>query len=86
MAYVYAACAVCVTIFSTGGKFQLVSNSTELHALTLAVRSYVLLVVMIATKDTLQSTISTKHHSAAALNNHDENYVMQGRPAPNLPA
>ena len=84
MAYVYAACAVCVTIFSTGGKFQLVSNSME--CLTLAVRSYVLLVVMIATKDTLQSTISTKHHSAAALNNHDENYVMQGRPAPNLPA
>ena len=28
MTYVYAACTVCVTIFSTGGKFQLVSNFT----------------------------------------------------------
>ena len=34
--HVYAACPVCVTIFSIGGKFRLVSNSTELHALTLA--------------------------------------------------
>ena len=33
------ACAVCVTIFSTGGKFQ---NFTELHALTLAACSYAL--------------------------------------------
>ena len=38
--YVYAACAVCVTIFSTGGKFRPVSNFTELHALTLVVHSY----------------------------------------------
>ena len=38
MAYVYAqaVCTVCVTIFSIGGKFQPVSNFTELHALTLA--------------------------------------------------
>ena len=43
MPYVYAACLVCVTIFSTGGKFRLVSNFTELHSLTLAARSYVLL-------------------------------------------
>ena len=43
MAYVYAACTVCVTIFSTGGKFQTVSNFTELHALILAARSYALL-------------------------------------------
>ena len=35
MAY---ACAVCVTIFSSGGKFRLVSNFMELHALTLAAR------------------------------------------------
>ena len=43
--YVYAACAVRVATFSTGGKFQfeLVSNFTELHTLTLATRSYVLL-------------------------------------------
>ena len=45
MAYVYAACAVRVTIFSTGGKFQPVSNCTELHTLTLAARSYALLVM-----------------------------------------
>ena len=43
MAYAYAACAVRVTIFSTGGKFRLVSNFTDLHALTLAARSYALL-------------------------------------------
>ena len=42
MAYVCAACPVRVTIFSTGGKFQPVSNFTELHALTLAARSYAL--------------------------------------------
>ena len=33
--YVYVACAVRVTIFSTGGKVGLVSNFTELHTLTL---------------------------------------------------
>ena len=33
MAYFYAACAVRVTIFSTGGKFCPISNFTELHAL-----------------------------------------------------
>ena len=43
MAYVYAACAVPVTIFSTGGKFRLVLNFTDLCALTLAACSYVLL-------------------------------------------
>ena len=43
MAYVNTACAGRVTIFSTGGKFRLVSNFTWLHALTLAARSYVLL-------------------------------------------
>ena len=32
-----------VTIFSTGSKFQPVSNFTELHALTQATRSYALL-------------------------------------------
>jgi len=44
MAYVYATCLVCVTIFSTGGKFCPVSNFTELYALTLATCSYALLV------------------------------------------
>ena len=43
MAYVNAACARHVTIFSTGSKFRPVSNFTKLHALTLAARSYVLL-------------------------------------------
>ena len=45
MASVYAAaCAIHVTIFSTGGKFRLVSNFIELHTLTLATRAYVFLV------------------------------------------
>ena len=43
MAYAYPACPVRVTIFSTGSKFRPVS---ELHALTLAARSYVLLAAM----------------------------------------
>ena len=42
-ACVYAACAVCVAIFSTGSKFRQVSNFIELHALTLAARSCALL-------------------------------------------
>ena len=45
MAYVYAVCAVHVTIFSTDVnsiQFQIL----ELHALTLAARSYVLLLVL----------------------------------------
>ena len=38
LAYVYAAaCAIHVTIFSTGGKFRLAANFTELHTLTLAI-------------------------------------------------
>ena len=45
MAYVYAACAVCVTIFSTGGKFRSISNFEKLHALTLATHSHALLIV-----------------------------------------
>ena len=32
MAYIYAACAINVTIFNTSGKFCLVSNFTELLA------------------------------------------------------
>ena len=43
MAYVYTACTVRVTIFSTGGKFCLISNFVGLHVLTLAAHSYVLL-------------------------------------------
>ena len=33
---------MCVTIFSTGGKFHPVSIFTQLHALTLIARSYAL--------------------------------------------
>jgi len=44
MAYVYAACAVHVTIFSTSGKSHPISHFTELHTLTLAARSYALLI------------------------------------------
>ena len=36
-------CLVHVTIFSTHGKFRLVSNFMELHTLTLAARSYALM-------------------------------------------
>ena len=36
MAYVYAACTACVTIFRTGGKFQLASNLQSYTSLTLA--------------------------------------------------
>ena len=36
MAFVYIACTVHVTIFSTGGKFRPVSNCTELQALAQA--------------------------------------------------
>ena len=44
MAYVYTQlCAICVTTFSNDGEFRLVSNFTELHALTQAARSYTLL-------------------------------------------
>ena len=39
-----AACAGHVTIFSAAGKFQPVSNFTELPALSLVTRSYALLV------------------------------------------
>ena len=46
MAYVYTACAVHVTIFSTTGKFRPISNFMELHALTLAARSYALLIAV----------------------------------------
>ena len=43
MAYVYTACTVRVTIFSTGGKVRPVSSFTELYTLTQATRSYALL-------------------------------------------
>ena len=43
MAYVYAPCAVRATTFSTGGELRLVSNFMEVHALTLAAHSHVLL-------------------------------------------
>ena len=45
LVYAYAAaCAIHVSIFSTGSKFRLVSNFTELHTLTLATCAYVFLV------------------------------------------
>ena len=43
MAYVNAACAVRVTIFSPGSKFRPVLDFTLLQAFTLATRSYALL-------------------------------------------
>ena len=42
---IYAAWAVNVTIFSTGSKFQWVSNFADLHALTQAARFFVLLYI-----------------------------------------
>ena len=49
MSTVYASCAVCVTIFSTDGKFWPVANFTKLHALTLAAHSYALLHIVTTT-------------------------------------
>jgi len=46
IAYLYAACAVHVTIFSTGGKFHPVLNFTQLHALTQVIHFYTLLFVL----------------------------------------
>ena len=46
-AYVYAR----LLFFSTGSKFRLVSNFTEFHALTLATRSYALLVDIISDEE-----------------------------------
>ena len=43
MAYVNVTCAGCVTIFSTGGKFRSVQILCSYTALTLAARSYALL-------------------------------------------
>ena len=45
MAYVYVACAVYVTIFSTGSNFSPVSKFTELHTLTLAACLYGIITV-----------------------------------------
>ena len=56
MDYVYPACAVHVTTFSTGDNFRPVSNFTELHTLTLAACSYVLLVCYYMAPDTVQKT------------------------------
>ena len=45
---VYTACAVCMSYyFSTGGKIRPVSNFMELHALTLVIRSYAWLRILI---------------------------------------
>ena len=48
MAYVYAACAVRVTIFNSGGKFQPISNFTKLHTLTPAAHFHTLLITCIS--------------------------------------
>ena len=46
IAYPYKQLAAQYYYFSTGGKFQQVSNFTYLHALTLATHSYVLLMAV----------------------------------------
>ena len=56
MAYVNAACAGHVAIFSTCGKFHLVSNFTQLHILTLAAHSYALLYTPIMLDNSLHKT------------------------------
>ena len=61
MPYVYAACPVCVTIFSTGGNFWPVSNFTELHALTPAACSYALL-----SQNMASSGCETEYNQASA--------------------
>ena len=44
--YINTAWAIRVTVFSTAGNFRPVSNFMELHALTLAARSYALLTTL----------------------------------------
>ena len=46
MIYLFTVCAVCVTIFSIGGKFCPVLNFMQLHALTQVACSYTLLFVL----------------------------------------
>ena len=47
MGYIYmCSCAVHVTIFSTGRKFQRVSNFMELHALSQTTGSYAVLMLV----------------------------------------
>jgi len=61
MAYLYATSAVCITIFSTGGKFHPVSNVMQLHALTQVTRSYLLEVLDILSYEAkLEETAHTK--------------------------
>ena len=67
MAYVNAACAGRVTIFSTGGKVRPGSNFTLLHALTLATRSYALLVKVIGSADVLGLTFYEQKESVSSL-------------------
>ena len=52
MVYVYAACAQHVTIISTGGKFQPVSNVMELHTLNYSGRPFLCALVPIIVNDT----------------------------------
>ena len=61
LVYTYTACAVCVTIFSTGSKFRPVSNFRELHTLTQATHSYALLIIQIA------ETLSSSAYSPSSI-------------------
>jgi len=68
MTYVYAACTVCVTIFSTGGKFQPVSNftcsySSRLFLYNLVIDTSKFLYIYIRRLRTLLSTTNILHHS-----------------------
>ena len=63
MAYVYAVWAVRVTIFSTGGKFQPVSNFTELHTSTQAACSCALLLNV----QLMQAAARTASHDLAKV-------------------
>ena len=56
IAYVYAACTVCVTIFSAGSNFEIL----QLYTFTLATHFYALLTIHCAFPPTHTSTDFTK--------------------------
>ena len=71
-------CSMCY-YFSTGSKFQPVSNFTELHALTLAVCSYALLDVdnslFMCALIFIQSKVRSTYHSMNLEFKIDERYL-----------
>ena len=68
--YLRTACAVGVTIFSTGGKFQLVSTFMKLHAFPQATHSYALLLAMANIHPLQPNTMALKNHAIFSIEVH----------------